>query len=185
MSLDRPCSGPECRTARLLLRQWRESDRVPFAALNADEETMRFLGGPVTRAVSDGYVNRTCAQWESDGFGKWAVELVETGAFIGTLGLQRVRFDAAFTPAVEIAWRMTRAFWGRGLATEAARAAVDYGFQELGLSEIIAMTVPANRASRAVMERLGMGYVGEFDHPLLPPENPLQRHVLYRLIKRA
>lgn len=178
-----PGPWPELRTQRLRLRFWRDSDREVFAAQNADAETMRYLGGPMTRAESDAYIERTKAQWAEDGYGKWAVELADTGEFVGALGLQRVRFDADFTPAVEIAWRMTRRFWGRGFATEAARAAASFGFETLALAEIVALTVPDNRASRAVMEKLGMQFSGEFDHPLLPQPHPLCRHVLYRLCR--
>lgn len=176
-----PGPWPELTTARLRLRMWEAQDASPFAMQNADEETMRYLGGPMTRAQSDAYIQRTIGHWAEDGYGKWAVELIETGAFIGALGLQRVRFAADFTPAVEIAWRFTRAFWGRGYATEAAKAAVAFGFDTLHLPEIVALTVPENAGSRAVMERLGMTLAGEFDHPLLPPPHPLSRHVLYRL----
>jgi ribosomal-protein-alanine N-acetyltransferase len=178
--MNAPAPPPELRTARLLLRDWQESDRAPFAAQNADEETMRYLGGPMTAAESDAYLERTRAQWANDGLGKWALELVETGEFVGALGLQKIRFEAAFTPAVEIAWRLSRRFWGRGFAMEAARAALDWGRQR-GMPEIVAMTVPDNRASRALMERLGMRPAGAFDHPLLPAESPLSRHLLYRL----
>ncbi|MCB8881829.1 GNAT family N-acetyltransferase [Acidisoma cellulosilytica] len=176
-----PGPWPELRTSRLRLRFWEARDAAPFAAQNADEETMRFLGGPMTRAQSDAYIIGTREQWSRDGFGKWVVELAETGEFVGALGLQRMRFDADFTPAVEIAWRMTRSFWGLGYATEAARAAVAFGFETLKLDEILALTVPQNLASRAVMERLGMRLSREFDHPLLPHPHPLCRHVLYRL----
>lgn len=174
---------PELRTPRLMLRAWREDDRAPFAAQNADAETMRYLGGPMTWAVSDAYLDRTVAHWAEDGCGKWAVEETETGAFVGALGLQRMRFvlPLPHVAGIEIAWRMTRRFWGRGYATEAARAAVAFGFGQMALPEILALTVPDNRASRAVMERLGMGFAGEFDHPLLPETSPLRRHVLYRL----
>jgi len=174
---------PELLTPRLRLRGWREDDRAPFAAQNADAETMRYLGGPMTREASDAYLDRTLRHWAEDRCGKWAVELTESGAFVGALGLQRMRFEAPFPCAagIEIAWRMGRAHWGRGYATEAARAAVAFGFGTLGISDILAFTVPANRASRAVMERLGMHLDGEFDHPLLPEDSPLRRHVLYRL----
>lgn len=174
---------PERLTPRLRLRGWRETDRAPFAAQNADPEAMRFLGGPMTRETSDAYLDRTLRHWAEDGCGKWVVELRETGQFVGAVGLQRMRFDLPFPhrSGTEIAWRMGRAFWGRGFATEAARAAVEFGFQDRALAEILALTVPDNRASRAVMERLGMGFAGEFDHPLLPEDSPLRRHVLYRL----
>ena len=176
---------PELLTPRLKLRGWREEDRAPFAAQNADAETMRYLGGPMTREASDAYLDRTLRGWAEDGCGKWAVELAETGQFVGALGLQRYRFEAPFTnpSGIDFAWRLTRAFWGRGFATEAARAALDFGFAQMDLAGLVAFTVPENRASRAVMERLGMQFAGEFDHPLLAAESPLRRHVLYRLAR--
>ena len=124
---------------------------------------------------------RKRAHWEEHGFGQW-VELPGEASFIGVVGLETVSYDAHFTPAVEVAWRLVRAYWGRGYATEAAKAALDYGFGEVGLGEIVALTVPANQRSRRVMERLGMtrSPVDDFDHPRLP-EGPLRRHVLYRL----
>jgi RimJ/RimL family protein N-acetyltransferase len=120
--------------------------------------------------------------WEEHGFGQWVVELPGEASFIGVVGLETVSYDAHFTPAVEVAWRLVRAYWGRGYATEAAKAALDYGFGEVGLGEIVALTVPANQRSRRVMKRLGMTQSpqDDFDHPRLP-EGPLRRHVLYRL----
>src|SRR5277367_5992339 len=129
-----------------------------------------------------GWVVRKRAHWAKLGFGQWVVEIPGEASFVGMVGLETVSYEAHFTPAVEVAWRLARAYWGRGYATEAARAALDYGFATLGLAEIVAVTVPANRRSRAVMERLGMGRAPEddFDHPHIA-EGPLKRHVLYRL----
>lgn len=172
---------PELLTERLLLRGWRESDRTPFAAQNADPETMRLVGGPKSAAETDAYIEHTLKDWAEHGCGKWVLEERATGAFVGALGLQRIRFEADFTPAIEVAWRLTRAFWGRGYATEAARAAIAWGFETLNLSEILALTVPENRPSWRVMERLGMDYVGSFDHPALAEDDPLRPHILYRL----
>ncbi len=163
-------------TARLLLRPWREADAAAFAALAADPKVMEFLLPP-----RPDWAARTCAHWERHGFGQWVVELPGHAAFIGVVGLNSVGYEAAFAPAVEIAWRLASAYWGRGYATEAARAALDYGFGELGLGQIVAVTVPANSRSRRVMERLSMTHDpdGDFDHPRVPDE-PLKRHVLYR-----
>jgi len=128
----------------------------------------------------------TCCRYRNagceHGFGQWVVELPGATSFLGVVGLETVSYQAHFTPAVEVAWRLARPFWDRGYATESARAAVDYGFDELGLREIVALTVPANQRSRRVMERLGMTRAPEddFDHPRVP-EGPLKRHVLYRL----
>jgi RimJ/RimL family protein N-acetyltransferase len=165
------------RTPRLLLRPWREADERAFAALAADPEVMRFLLPP-----RPDWVEQAKAHWRQRGFGQWVVELPGEAEFIGVVGLAAIGYEAAFTPAVEIAWRLASAHWGHGYATEAARAALDYGFDEVGLGEIVAVTVPANQRSRRVMERLGMRRDpdGDFDHPRVP-EGPLRRHVLYRL----
>ncbi len=171
-------------TARLVLRAWRASDLEPFAEQNADPQAMRFLAGTLTRAQSDAYAARAEAHWREHGFGKWAVEVPGVAPFIGAVGLTRVAFEASFTPAVEIAWRLHPRYWGRGYATEAARAAIDDGFVRLGLAEVLAMTALGNAASIAVMERLGMTRSIEFDYPTLPAESPLRRHVLYRLSRR-
>ncbi len=129
-----------------------------------------------------GWVGRALDHWREHGFGQWVVELPGAASFIGVVGLSAVGYQAAFTPAVEVAWRLARAHWGRGYATEAARAALDYGFGELGLAEIVAVTTPANLRSRRVMEKLGMTRApqDDFDHPRVPA-GPLRRCVLYRL----
>ena len=134
---------------------------------------------PVRRDV---WTARARAHWEEHGFGQWVVERASEASLIGVVGLSALSFDAPFTPAVEIAWRLARPYWGRGYATEAARAAVDHSFGELDLSEIVAVTVPANQRSRMVMEHFGIrrSPEGDFDHPRLR-EGPLKRHVLYRL----
>jgi RimJ/RimL family protein N-acetyltransferase len=178
-------SGPELRTARLLLRRWRDDDRAPFAALNADPEVTEHLGGTMSRARSDALVDQIEVVFERRGFGMWAVEVTGTGDLAGFVGLSVPSFEAPFMPAVEIGWRLARTHWGHGYATEAARAAVAFafGFDEAGLDEIVAFTVPANVRSRRVMERLGMAHdpADDFDHPALPAPHPLRRHVLYRL----
>lgn len=175
------------RTARLVLRPWKPSDLEPFACLNADHEVMEYLPGLLEREDSDALADRISAVIESEGWGWWAVELASTGAFIGFTGLSRTTFDASFTPAVEVAWRLARPAWGHGYATEGARAAVRFGFDVLGLPEIVSFTVAGNRRSRAVMERLGMTHDPreDFDHPRLPPGHVLRRHVLYRLAREA
>lgn len=171
----------ELRTPRLVLRQWREEDREPFAALNADPEVMRWFPATLTREQSDALVDQQRTLLAERGWGLWAVEA--DGAFIGFVGLAEPRFDAHFTPAVEIGWRLARVGWGHGYATEAARVAVSFGFDELRLGEIVSFTTVRNHRSRRVMERLGMSRdpADDFDHPLLPEGHPLRRHVLYRL----
>ena len=168
-------------TARLILRPWRKSDLPLFAEQNADPVVMRFLGGVLTRAESDAYVRRAEEHLAETGFCTWAVEALGVAPFIGAVGLTRVRFEAFFTPAVEVAWRLHRRYWGRGYATEAARAAIEDGFKRIGLKEIVAMTALDNTASTRVMERLGMTRATDFDHPRLPEGSPLRRHVLYGL----
>lgn len=179
---------PELTTARLRLRAWRDADLPAFATLNADPRVTEFMPGPLDRAESDAMVARIRAHWAERGFGLWAVEVPGVDSFVGYVGLSVPRFElATVTPCVEIGWRLAAAHWGRGYATEAARAALDHGFGALGLTEIVSFTVPANRRSRAVMERLGMvrNPAEDFDHPLLPEGHPLRRHVLYRLTRSA
>ncbi|WP_167137850.1 GNAT family N-acetyltransferase [Diaminobutyricimonas sp. TR449] len=167
-------------TERLLLRRWTASDLEPFAALNADPEVMRYFPMALTASESDAMVERIEARFESEGLGFWAVE--REGKFLGFTGLSRPKFDAHFTPVVEVGWRFARSAWGNGFATEAARAALTFGFETLGLDEIVAFTTVTNEPSRAVMRRIGMTHnpADDFDHPLLPG-HPLQRHVLYRM----
>ena len=173
------------RTARLLLRQWRDEDAAAFAELSADPAVMRYLVPFADRAAMDAWVVAARKHWHDHGFGPWVVELPGEAAMIGVVGLSNLRFALPFAPAVETAWRLASRYWGQGYAYEAARAAIDDGFGQLGLKEIVAFTVPANRASRRVMEKLGMtrdpAEDFDFEHPRLPPGHPLRRHVLYRL----
>lgn len=174
---------PWLRTERLLLRRWRDGDLAPFAALNADPAVMEHLPAVLDREQSDAMVRRIEARFVTEGFGLWAVELAGEVPFIGFVGLSRPQFEAHFTPAVEVGWRLARPHWGLGYATEAARAALAFGFGPLGLAEIVSFTVPGNLRSRAVMERLGMTCdpADDFAHPLLDRDHPLRTHVLYRL----
>jgi RimJ/RimL family protein N-acetyltransferase len=166
-----------------VLREWRDDDREPFAEMNADPAVMEHFPALLSRAESDALVDRIIEHWPVDGHGLWAVERTEDGTFLGFTGLASPSWQAHFTPAVEIGWRFKRDAWGHGYATEAARAALRFGFEELGLEEILSWTVPGNVRSRAVMERLGMNRdpADDFDHPAIPTGNPLRRHVLYRL----
>jgi RimJ/RimL family protein N-acetyltransferase len=168
-------------TSRLVLRPWRDSDLDPFSELNADPIVMHFLRGALTRDASDAYVRRAQLHMAEHGYCRWAVEAPGLAPFIGTVGLAHVRYEASFTPAVDVAWRLDRHFWGQGYATEAARAAIADGFTRVGLREIVAMTTLGNIASQRVMQRLGMTRSIEFDHPLLAEDSPLRRHILYRL----
>ncbi len=171
------------RTERLLLRPWRPADREPFAALNADPAVMAHFPRTLTRAESDRLAERIERHFDEHDVGLWAVEVPGVAPFIGFVGLAVVDFRARFTPATEVGWRLARPYWRRGYATEAARASLADGWARLGLDEVVSMTVPVNRPSRAVMERLGMRRdpADDFDHPALPPRHPLRRHVLYRI----
>ncbi|TMK05652.1 MAG: GNAT family N-acetyltransferase [Alphaproteobacteria bacterium] len=170
------------RTPRLLLREWRDEDLAPFVAMSADPEAMRYLPS-LERSAAEAWVPRMHRHFGAHGFGNFVVELPGKASFIGVVGLNHVRWNLAFTPAVEAAWRLMPAYWGQGYALEAARAALDDGFGRIGLAEIVAYTVPANRASWQVMERLGMTRdpTEDFDHPSRPEGDALRRHVLYRL----
>jgi len=170
-------------TPRLILRPWRDSDRVPFAAMSADAEVMAHLLAFASPEATDNWITRQQAHLAAHGFCFWALESRESGEFIGAAGLLRIGYDAHFSPAVEVGWRLARPFWGQGYAPEAAGAALRFGFEQIGLQEIVANTVPANHNSRRVMEKIGMSHdpADDFDHPLVPVGSPLRRQVLYRL----
>jgi RimJ/RimL family protein N-acetyltransferase len=174
------------RTPRLHLRPWRTEDHAPFAAMNADPAVREHFPGLLSPGESKAQAERLQDHIDRHGFGFWAVEAPGVAPFIGFIGITSVTFDAAFTPAVEAGWRLAQAHWGRGYATEGARAAIADGFERLGLREIVALTVPGNRRSRRVMEQLGMTHdpADDFDHPGLPDGSPSRRHVLYR-VRRA
>ena len=173
----------QLQTARLILRRWKAADRDPFALMNADPKVMEFMPAPLTRAESDRLADRIQHHFRQHGFGLFAAELNITGDFIGFIGLSIPTFVSSFTPCVEIGWRLTSECWGRGLATEGAQAVVDYAFDVLGIPELVSFTVPENKRSRRVMERLGMTHdpTDDFEHPSLPEGHPLRPHVLYRL----
>jgi RimJ/RimL family protein N-acetyltransferase len=175
----------ELETERLLLRHWRAEDRLPFARLNEDPVVMEYMPKSLTRAESDAFADRIEAQFASDGWGLWAVEVKGGPEFIGYVGLWPASFEAAFTPAVEIGWRLAADQWGRGYAPEGARAVLDDGFNRLGLDEILSFTATTNVRSQRVMDKIGMRHdpSDDFDHPALAVHSPLRRHVLYRLTR--
>lgn len=172
-------------TERLLLRRWRDTDRLPFRKLNSDPRVMEFMPRQLAPEASDELILRIEEHFERHGFGPFAAELREDGAFLGYVSLWVPNFEAHFMPAVEIGWRLSADYWGRGLATEGARAVVHHAFAELGLESLVSFTVPENLRSRRVMEKLGMFHDprDDFDHPLLPEGHPLRRHVLYRFAR--
>ena len=172
------------RTERLLLRPWRDSDRAPFAALNADPKVMEHFPSVSTRAQSDALADRIAARMAEQGYGLWAVELPGVADFIGFIGLSPA--DAVLgRPALEIGWRLAAEHWGRGYATEGARAALAHAFDALQRDEIVSFATTANQRSRHVMEKLGMvrRVEDDFDHPGVPVTWPGRRHVLYRITR--
>jgi RimJ/RimL family protein N-acetyltransferase len=175
--------GPTLRSDRLLLRRWHASDRAPFATLNADPDVTRYLFRPLTPEESDALVDSIEAGFAERGWGLWAVQVLDDERFIGFTGLNVARFEAPFTPAVEVGWRLARSAWGYGYATEAATAALSFGFGSSGLGEVVSFTSPLNTRSMRVMQRLGMSHdpSDDFGHPGVPPDHRLHNHVLYRI----
>jgi RimJ/RimL family protein N-acetyltransferase len=171
------------KTERLLLRRRRETDRLPFQNMNDDPRVMEFMPGLLPSGESDALIERINNHFERHGFGPFAVELPSEMSFAAFIGLSIPAFDAPFMPAVEVGWRLAFDCWGRGLATEGARAVVRCGFEELDLDSVVSFTVPENLRSRRVMEKIGMTHDprDDFDHPGLTEDHPLRRHVLYRL----
>lgn len=171
------------KTERLILRPWRDEDLELFAQLNADPRVMEYFPSVKSYQETAEEFRRIKEGFETFGWGFWAASLIEGGQFIGFIGLKNVGFKANFTPAVEIGWRLAYEYWGKGYAVEGARAALKYGFENLGLNEIVSFTVVNNMRSRRVMEKIGMYHDAEsdFDHPRLAEGHPLRRHVLYRI----
>ena len=178
---------PGFETTRLRLRKWRDSDLLPFSVMNADPSVIEYLPHALSRDESDAFAGRIGAHFAERGFGLWAVEVLGIAEFIGFIGLSVPASIMPFTPCVEVGWRIAAQHWGHGYATEGARAALAFGFEQLGLDEIVSFTVPANRRSRRVMEKLGLrrDAHGDFDHPRFPDGHVLQRHMLYRLSRAA
>jgi 3-dehydroquinate dehydratase/shikimate dehydrogenase len=172
-------------TKRLVLRPWKEADLEPFAKLNADPRVMEYFPSVLSCKESDELAQRISSKLEEQGWGLWAVSVPGVADFIGFVGLARPSFEAHFTPAVEVGWRLAFEYWGRGYATEGAKAALTYGFKTLKLPEIVSFTALQNTRSRRIMEKIGMHRdpKDDFDHPKLPEGHPLRRHVLYRLKK--
>jgi len=177
---------PEIRTERLLMRRWRDEDRDPFAALNADPAVMEHMQGPMTRERSDAFVDRIEACWEERGWAQWAIEVPGVAPFIGYVGLWPADFVTG-EPMVEVGWRIAHEHWGNGYVTEAAHEALRHGFEDVGLEEIVSFTVPQNERSWRVMERIGLRRdpAADFDHPNVDAGAypHLVRHVLYRLTR--
>lgn len=168
-------------TERLVLRQWQPSDLEPWAAMNADPEVMRYFPVTLTREEAEAAMTRAQGHIEEHGFGAWAMERRDDGAFLGFTGLMRLKDDNPLHPGVETGWRLARQAWGHGYASEAARASLKHGFETLGLASIVAFTATTNLPSQAVMQRIGMTRREDldFDHPALPKGHALERHVVW------
>jgi len=170
-------------TDRLILRPWCKEDHDPFAELNADPRVMEYFPSILSRQESDKLAKKISSKINEQGWGLWAVSVPGVADFIGFIGLSVPSFDAHFTPAVEVGWRLAHEYWGRGYATEGAKAVIKYGFEKLSLEEIVSFTAEQNHRSTSVMKRIGMHHdpSDDFDHPSLPKEDRLCRHVLYRV----
>jgi len=165
-----------------MLRRWREEDLVPFAAMSADPEVMRWLGGPLTAEGVRAYKDRADKAFAEMGMCRFVVERRSDGAFLGCCGLMPGHEQAPIAPFVDIGWRLARSAWGGGYASEAAAAVLQDGFDRLGFSEITAITARTNLRSRAVMERIGMrrDSASDFDFPGYEDDDPLRATVVYR-----
>ncbi len=172
-------------TARLILRPWEDADVAHWIAMGADERVMEFFPGLVDRTEAEAQVAHFRDRLAQNGFGWWALETKADGLFAGTIALQDVPIDLPFAPALEVGWRLSTDYWGRGYATEGARAALDFAFRELGRTEVVAMTARRNLRSQAVMQRLGMtrSVFDDFEHPRIAPGHPIRDHVLYRIAR--
>lgn len=172
----------ETKTARLRLRQWNDSDLPVFARLNADPIVMEYFPGPLTKHESNSMARKIRSRIDENGWGFWALEMLDTGEFIGFTGLNEPSYETPVTPCIEIGWRLAKDHWGYGYATEAARACLEIAFYQLKLSEVYSYTSVLNKKSRAVMERLGMVNMNwNFEHPMVPASSPLREHCLYRI----
>lgn len=174
-------------TKRLILRTWKEEDKEPYFLINSDPKVIEFLRGPLTMEQTREFIQAMNNQNDKYGYTLWAVELKDSSKLIGFIGLNYTNWESNFTPAVEVGWRLSSEYWGKGYATEGAKASLDYGFNKIGLKEIVSFTVPANIRSLEVMKKIGLkrDVNGNFSHPKLPKDHYLSQHVLYRLTKNS
>lgn len=172
-------------TERLILRTWKTEDADPYYHINQDPLVIEFLRGPLTMEQVTDFIAFMNKQSTEEGYALWAVEEKSSNKLIGSIGIDRIKWEAPFSPRIEIAWRLGSQFWGKGYATEGAKATINYGFTKCRLEEIVAITVPANVRSIRVMEKIGMmrDFKGDFAHPRLPLDHPLSKHILYRIKK--
>ncbi|MEZ7893267.1 MAG: GNAT family N-acetyltransferase [Candidatus Wallbacteria bacterium] len=169
----------ELFTKRLWLRPWQEKDAEPFCEMNSDPEVMKYFPNPLNNDETINFIERIKIKFAETGFGLFAVEVMQSGEFIGFIGLSQPKFKSFFTPCYEIGWRLKKNAWGQGYATEGAAECLKLGFGQLNLDKIYSFTAAINLRSENVMKRLGLIKEGEFPHPSLPPESPLSRHLLY------
>ncbi len=174
------------QTDRLILRGWEEKDFEPFAQLNGDPRVMEYFPNTLSRAESDAFIHRIQEHLDKHGWGFWAASLISTDELVGAIGLAHVNFNAHFTPAVEVGWRLAYPYWGQGYAPEGARASLHYAFNTLKLDQVVAFTSVQNQRSRRVMEKIGMhtNPKDDFNHPKIPQDHPLSKHVLYRIFSQ-
>ena len=185
MNKDKNTTPSEFTTRRLKMRQWRNEDYEPFAAMSADPEVMRFFPKTLSRQESNAIADTASGLISKNGWGFWAIELIDGGQFIGFTGLHSLGSEYLFYPGVEIGWRLGRPYWGQGFAYEAGCAALQYGFNDLALNEVVSFTSVNNLRSESVMNRLGLKNEGaNFFHPKLPKGDPLSEHVLYRITEK-
>jgi RimJ/RimL family protein N-acetyltransferase len=177
----------EIETPRLILRRWQSADVEPFARLNADPRVMEFFPATLSRTETEAMIQAFEETFRREDFGLWAAELRETKSLMGFIGLNVPAYPLPFSPCVEIGWRLAFDCWGKGYAQEGARAALSFGFETVGIKEIVSFTAINNVRSRRVMEKIGLNYdpQGDFDHPKIAADHPLSRHVLYRKVKSA
>lgn len=177
----------EIKTERLLLRQWRDEDLEQLIEMNRDPKVMEFVGPILSEDQSAAMMERAHKSWDQHGYGRYAVEVTETCSVIGFIGLAMTRIDTHFSPAVEIGWRLSTQYWGKGYATEGASAVSDFAFNDLGLTELVSFTSAQNVRSRRVMEKIGFqrNPLDDFLHPNLSPDNPLRASVLYRRLANS
>lgn len=168
-------------TRRLILRSWQEEDIPHLARMNGDDKVMEYFLKKLSYEETIALYNQIQEEFMASGFGTYAVEEKDTGAFIGFVGLRHVTFEVDFAPAIEILWRLLPEFWGKGYATEAARACLNYAKDKLKLKEIVSFTSLPNKRSEHVMQKIGMTRIKEFGHPLVEPNHPLYRHILYKI----
>ncbi|MEM6768490.1 MAG: GNAT family N-acetyltransferase [Bacteroidota bacterium] len=170
---------------RLGFRNWQDKDMKPFAAMNADPKVLEFFPSLLSEDQSNASVHRFKDHFSEQGFTFFAVDTLNDQAFIGFIGLYRISFESFFTPGIEIGWRLAKGVWGKGYATEGALTCLAFAFERLGERQIYSFTALQNKRSERVMQKIGMERIGEFDHPKVPAESGLRKHVLYKIEKPA